>query len=343
MPMTEDSNLPTQEPDWHIDKDALERYYIPSEIQPLAACDGLRIQPIFGNAEGYREIINLTEGFQVVLGDITCHEEAYVSMKSDPSLKLHFRLEGSSGLGIRTQQENKITHHTMGILLHPEGIAKQEHYLAGEHERSVTLICEADFLRQRYEPLCEQLPKILADYINGEGIRPLRENMLMRTDMVTAANSVLASDLDGVLRKAYIYAKSIELLVLSIQTIIEAHANHGNREKGLKQRDIERIHKARELLEANFITPPTLNDLAREIGVNEAKLMHTFKQIFGQTIFDFTQNLRMDQAKELLEKTERSITEIAFDVGYDYSSNFTTAFKRRFGITPSLARNALKK
>jgi AraC-like DNA-binding protein len=51
----------------------------------------------------------------------------------------------------------------------------------------------------------------------------------------------------------------------------------------------------------------------------------------------------MDEAKRLLETTDRSITEVAFDVGYEYSSNFTTAFKRRFGITPSLARDAFRK
>ncbi len=84
-------------------------------------------------------------------------------------------------------------------------------------------------------------------------------------------------------------------------------------------------------------------DLARQVGVNEAKLMHAFKQVFGQTIFDYTQGLRMDEAKRLLETTEKSITEIAFDVGYEYSSNFTTAFKRRFFITPSVARDAFRR
>ena len=68
-----------------------------------------------------------------------------------------------------------------------------------------------------------------------------------------------------------------------------------------------------------------------------------FKQVFGQTIFDYTQGLRMDEAKRLLETTEKSITEIAFDVGYEYSSNFTTAFKRRFFITPSVAREAFRR
>ena len=102
------------------------------------------------------------------------------------------------------------------------------------------------------------------------------------------------------------------------------------------------MHKTRVLLEAQYVDPPTIGELARQIGLNEAKLMHDFKQLFGQTIFDFSQNLRMDEAKKLLETTERSITEVAFDVGYEYSSNFTTAFKRRFGITPSAAREAFR-
>ena len=101
---------------------------------------------------------------------------------------------------------------------------------------------------------------------------------------------------------------------------------------------------AEEYLAEQFASStPTIGELARHIGLNEAKLMHDFKQLFGQTIFDFTQNLRMDEAKRLLETTERSITEVAFDVGYEYSSNFTTAFKRRFGITPSIARDAFRK
>lgn len=329
--------------DLHIDPEALNHYYALSGVQPLPAMDGLRFKPTFGNAEGYREIINLTEGFQVVLGDITCHEETYVSMKSDPTLKMHFRLEGNSGLETTSREESQITHHTLGVLLHPEGIEKQEHYLAGEHERSITLICEPQFLEGRYKTVLDKLPLPITQYACDGSTDTYNGHFPMRTDMVTAANAILNCNLEGVLRKAYCYAKSIELLVLSLQLIIETEANIGNPEKGLTQRDIDGMHKARERLEADYIKPPTISELAREIGINEAKLMHAFKQLFGQTIFDYTQNLRMDKAKELLEKTELSITEIAFDVGYEYSSNFTTAFKRRFNITPSAAREGFKR
>jgi AraC-like DNA-binding protein len=328
---------------WHIDPGALEAYYALSGIQPLSEEGAVRVQPTFGDAEGFREIIILEEGFQVVIGDITCHKEAYLSMKSDASLKFHYRLEGLSGLELSDQLENKIGNYSMGVLLHPQGMEKQEHYLAGEHERSVTLICESAFLRGLFVSAAEKLPGALRDYIESGAVAVYRNSLPMKTDMVTAANMILATGLRGSLRRYYVEARALELLVLSLQSCIEAEANIDNPERGLSQREIERMHKTRMLLEEQFVSPPTIGELARHIGLNEAKLMHDFKQLFGQTIFDFTQNLRMDQAKRLLETTERSITEIAFDVGYEYSSNFTTAFKRRFGITPSVARDAFRK
>ena len=327
---------------WHIDPDALAAYYALSGIQPLSEEGAIRVQPTFGDAEGFREIISLEPGFQVVLGDITCHKEAHLSMKSDTSLKFHYRIEGFSGLELPEAGENKIAHYSMGVLLHPEGLEKHEHYLAGEHERSVTLICEADFLRGLFAGVAAQLPPALGAYITSGEATAYRNSLPMKTDMVTAANTILGTELRGSLRRYYIQARALELLVLSLQACIDAEANIDSRERGLTRREIERMHRTRELLEARFVHPPTIGELARHIGLNEAKLMHDFKQLFGQTIFDFTQNLRMDEAKRLLETTERSITEVAFDVGYEYSSTFTTAFKRRFGITPSVAREAFR-
>jgi AraC-like DNA-binding protein len=328
---------------WHIDPAALASYYALSGIQPLSEEGTIRVQPTFGDAEGYREILIVEDGFQVVIGDITCHKEAYLSMKSDASLKFHYRLEGRSVLELSDELEKRIANYSMGVLLHPEGLEKHEHYLAGEHERSVTLICESSFLRQLFPGITDDLPEALANYLTSGEAVPYRDTLPMKTDMVTAANMILEKGLKGSLRRRYIESRALELLVLSLQACIEAHANMDKPERGMSQREVERMHKARELLEAQYVNPPTIGELARHIGLNEAKLMHDFKQLFGQTIFDFTQNLRMDEAKRLLETTERSITEVAFDVGYEYSSNFTTAFKRRFGITPSVAREAFRK
>lgn len=329
--------------DWHIDPVALAENYVMSGIQLLASEDGFRLNPTFGNAEGFREIINLEPGFQAVLSDLTCREETVLTMQSDSSLKFHFRIEGETEMDIDHAHERAVTHHTMGVLLHPDGLEKEEHYFSGQHELSVALICEPRFLTERFSSLAEDLPPALGNYINEKKPEFYANRFPIRTDMVIAANAMLATMLEGTLRRHYLEAKAMELLTLSFLTIIDYEKNSDSPERGLTQRDIDRMHKAREILEANYINSPTIGTLAREIGVNEAKLMHAFKQLFGQTIFDYTQNLRMDKAKELLENTERSITEIAFDVGYEYSSNFTTAFKRRFSITPSAARDAFRR
>lgn len=331
------------QPKWHIDPVALDAYYEMSSIQPAREEGAWRVNPTFGQAEGFREIFELQEGFQLVTGDLTCHQEATLKLRSDGSLKFHCRLEGFSGLELFDHEQNQITRYSMGVLLSPPGTEKVEHYLRGEHERSVTLICDPPFLRQRFGLKLEGLPIEIKDYIDKGKTDHFNHRLPMGTDSITAARAILDTSLTGSLRRQYIESRALELLVLSLHSLAEQARNSADPFYGLSDRELERIQKARQSLEEHYACPPTITTLAREIGLNEAKLMHDFKRLYGQTIFDFTQNLRMDEAKRLLETTNKRITEIAFDVGYEYSSNFTTAFKRRFGIPPSVARAAFKR
>jgi len=230
----------------------------------------------------------------------------------------------------------------MGVLLSPPGTEKSEHYLEGEHERSVTLICEARFLQERFAAVANELPAAIKDYITEREACHFNQKLPMNTEAISAANSILENPYQDNLKRQYIEARALELLVLSLAACAGYERNLDNPHKGMSARDLDRMLKARNILERDYAAPPTINQLARLIGLNEAKLMQDFKQLYGQTIFDFTQNIRMDEAKRLLETTSKSITEIAFDVGYEYSSNFTTAFKRRFGVPPSVAREAYK-
>jgi len=331
------------QPKWHIDPVALDAYYEMSSIQPAPEEGAWRVNPTFGQAEGFREIFELQDGFQLVTGDLTCHQEATLKLRSDGSLKFHCRLEGFSGLELFDHEQNQITRYSMGVLLSPPGTEKVEHYLRGEHERSVTLICDPHFLRQRFGLKLEGLPIEIKDYIDKGKTDHFNHRIPMGTDSITAARAILDTSLTGSLRRQYIESRALELLVLSLHSLAEQARNSADPFFGFSDRELERIQKARQSLEEHYACPPTITTLAREIGLNEAKLMHDFKRLYGQTIFDFTQNLRMDEAKRLLETTNKRITEIAFDVGYEYSSNFTTAFKRRFGIPPSVAREAFKR
>ena len=303
----------------------------------------LRFEPSFEGAEGFRELIELRPGFQVLLGDLHYGSKVEFNLRENASLKFHYRLSGVSDIRVSEDGLIHIDDHTGGVLLHPDGIVKQESYHAGQHERSVTLICSAAFLAERLAHLGAHLPAAIAAYIAGEPARHYSQHVPLRAGMASAAAALFGLPAASPIRPLMVEARALELLALSLESLGGDGLEVERADRGLGSRDLQCLQQARRILEQEYLSPPTITTLARAVGINEAKLMHAFKQLFGQTIFDFTQSLRMDKAKGLLETTDLSITEIAFEVGYEYSSNFTTAFKRHFGITPSTARDALRR
>ena len=77
-------------------------------------------------------------------------------------------------------------------------------------------------------------------------------------------------------------------------------------------------------------------------GVPERTLKRRFKIATGSSLIDYLQNLRVEEAKRLLETGEMSVDEISFDVGYEDPSFFRRLFKRRTGLTPSQYRRMFK-
>lgn len=67
--------------------------------------------------------------------------------------------------------------------------------------------------------------------------------------------------------------------------------------------------------------------------MSQNKLSSLFKQIYGMTLFDYIQELRVKKAKELLQD-EMTVKCVAQTVGYKRHSSFTEMFKQKTGITP---------
>jgi len=102
----------------------------------------------------------------------------------------------------------------------------------------------------------------------------------------------------------------------------------------LSEFEINQIKKVPEILMTNLYELPTVSTLSKQLAINRNKLAKGFKMIYGDTIFRYHRKMCLQRAATLLLDTDRSINEIALDVGYSNSSNFCYAFKREFGITP---------
>jgi len=73
-------------------------------------------------------------------------------------------------------------------------------------------------------------------------------------------------------------------------------------------------------------------------GVPERTLKRRFKTATGVAIMDYGQNLRIDEARRLLETTDDAADEIGAMVGYEDASFFRRLFRRRTGVTPGRYR-----
>ncbi|KZL17821.1 Regulatory protein PchR [Pseudovibrio axinellae] len=138
----------------------------------------------------------------------------------------------------------------------------------------------------------------------------------------------------GSMRTAYMQSKSHELLCLALDLIrkLETHDKH----KTLDPRVYKKLNQVNEILSSSFNNCPSLHELAKTVGMSEASLRNGFKRLFGVTIGERLQQLRMKHAQFLLRHHKGNISQIAHSLGYDHTSNFITAFKRQFGFTPKL-------
>ncbi|MEH2447345.1 MAG: AraC family transcriptional regulator [Nostoc sp.] len=175
----------------------------------------------------------------------------------------------------------------------------------------------------------EQLPPDLEKAIAG-----VPECFNLRPNLITPAKQVALQQIlhcpyQGLTRKMYLESKVLELISLNLADQVAAPT-----EKLLRLQEIDRIHHARDILLRNIGNPPSLIDLARQVGINEYTLKRGFRQIFGTTVFGYLHDYRMEQARQLLLSGQMKIEQVPQIVGYVNRSRFASAFRKKYGINP---------
>lgn len=100
--------------------------------------------------------------------------------------------------------------------------------------------------------------------------------------------------------------------------------------------------KAKLILENRMTDPPSLAQLSADLGTNENYLKKYFKMCYQTTIYGYVTKIRMQKARDFLQKGERPINEISRFLGYHNPAHFSASFKKHFGVTPKLIQQLSK-
>ena len=99
-----------------------------------------------------------------------------------------------------------------------------------------------------------------------------------------------------------------------------------------------RLLRARDAMDREYAGDLDIPRLARIALASEAHFIRTFKETFGETPHRYLQRRRVERAMSLLRQTDRSITEISLDVGFQSLGSFSRTFREIVGETPSAYR-----
>ena len=143
---------------------------------------------------------------------------------------------------------------------------------------------------------------------------------------------IINSNINSSIRNLYVKGKVYELLSLHFQK--EENTEGQYCPFLVDEQNVVKIRKAKEIIISRMAEPPSLQELSTEIGLSLKKLKEGFKQIYGDTVYSFLFDYKMEHSRRLLESNQFNVNEVGLKVGYSTSSHFIAAFKKKFGTTP---------
>lgn len=197
--------------------------------------------------------------------------------------------------------------------------------------RNVSLRLEAealDFLGEDSAP-----PDLIRGALEGR-LDDIADMTPLPTAIRALGHTLLRSPYGGTMQKLFRQAKVLELLAHQMSAFGDV-----SEESPLNARELAKVRMARDRLLFDLRDPPDLEGLAREVGLPAKRLNRGFRAVYGMTAFAYLRDARLDAARRALEEgTNLPLKQLAWELGYGQVSNFVTAFRRRFGVTPGSYR-----
>jgi AraC-like DNA-binding protein len=150
--------------------------------------------------------------------------------------------------------------------------------------------------------------------------------------MAIVLNQLMSFNLNSSIKSLYFKGKAYELLSLFFNRSEDADIEQCP--FLVDEVNVAKLKKAKDIVIANMAEPPSLQELADNVGLSLKKLKEGFKQIYGDTVYSFLFDYKMEVARKLLESGDHNVNEVGLKVGYSTSSHFIAAFKKKFGTTP---------
>ncbi len=295
--------------------------------------EGLRRLPT-ALGRGERRLTVFRSGLELWLDDVTYDRPLYLDyLYQIPELMLTFYLSGDFRIvnpGLEREEDRSEVSGESCICYFPS-IRSIEYYAAQQPLRRITLKVSLDFLRSYHS---RTFPVPIERLLEGNAVAPFHQTFgIAPRCLQPILQQLIACPYQGAFRQMFLESKVLELLIIQFTRWVNDERLSTKSERW-KPQDLEKLHRAKEVLQQSIEQPPSLIELARQVGLNDCKLKQGFRQVFKTTVFGYLRTCQIDRAKQLLKETDLQITEISARVGYSSLPAFSNAFYKQVGMNP---------
>ena len=262
-------------------------------------------------------------------------KKVYMNYETEKSfIQFHFCLKGdisfeynNGAYAFPLQQGNL-------ILLYNPIMNLPVNALLNHNTKLVSLLIRIEKFHSLFSETAESIPFLSDENINKKFYKEYKLTPIMTTILVQMMNQKISDNV----KKLYFKGKGFELLSLLFNV---------GKEMNIEQcpfladdKNVKKIKKAKEIIISRMSEPPSLKELADQVEISLKNLKEGFKQVYGNTVFGFLYDYKMNVASNMLSSKNYNVNEVALHLGYSTSSHFINAFKNKFGTTPKKYLNS---
>lgn len=205
---------------------------------------------------------------------------------------------------------------------------------ANQRHQFLTVEMSFDFLRKHLAEFGQSLHPLVREVVGGT---PQKSSVASPARLNSRLQQLLASLREApvlaLAQSVWYQAKALEVAAELFFVTPDEQELFCQRQKRLSS---ERVERVVALLREKLAQPPSLEEIGRMVGCSPFHLSRTFSAETGMTIPQYTRQLRLERAAELLRSGKFNVTEAALEVGYNSLSHFSQAFHEAFGCCPGL-------
>jgi AraC-like DNA-binding protein len=192
---------------------------------------------------------------------------------------------------------------------------------------AINIEVDANYLNGLFD-LSEKSPVLQSLLQNTQ---PLLFEQLIYPSLQRIVDEIVTATVDETFELFFLRVKAEELIC---RLLIELEKRDEKHLSALNMRDIQTIYKVKEQMLEHLETPPVIDELASYANMSPSKLKRLFRQIFGNSIFIYYQDFRMNEAARLLKEEKLSVSDVGYRLGFVNLSHFSRVFEEHIGMKP---------